>query len=271
MAGLFTTERPAVRLKRLEDVAVAHSRLVEGDPAGTERAPQSEVRHDGPDDGVVGQEAPFVEVDPGGRQEVVAVEEGAVGSDGDDPVAIAVERQAGIGTCIDHGLLQALGVHRTAEVVDVAAVRRRIEDGDLCAQALEHDRCNRRHGAVCAVDDERKSDEGTGVDRGRDRLGPAVVGHRFGHRTTGGVEARGLVPTGLEFDLRRVVELVASGSEELHAVVGPGVVRAGDHGTGDPVDRRRVGDGRRRGHAQLANLDTALEEALGQCPGQRLT
>ena len=32
-----------------------------------------------------------------------------------------------------------------------------------------------------------------------------------------------------------------------------------------------MGDGRRRGHAQLANLDTALEEALGQCPGQRLT
>ena len=77
------------------------------DAGGGERAPQSEVRHHRHRDRVVAQQPALVPVERGHHHDLVAVDELALLVDRDHPVGVAVEREAEIGSVVDHRALQA--------------------------------------------------------------------------------------------------------------------------------------------------------------------
>ena len=71
------------------------------------------LRHDGGDDGVVGQPAPLAQRDREQREDLVAVDDLAVRVDRQAAVRVTVVRDADVGPVLDHrGLRDARGAWR---------------------------------------------------------------------------------------------------------------------------------------------------------------
>ena len=100
VAALLAAERVAAGVERLEHVAVADRGRDHADPGTRHRPVEAEVAHHGDDDGVVDQLARVAQLQRSQRQHPVAVDDVAEVVDGDDPVAVAVEGQAQVGTVL---------------------------------------------------------------------------------------------------------------------------------------------------------------------------
>jgi hypothetical protein len=171
----------------------------------------------------------------------------------DDPVGVAVQRDADVGAALAHLARAGLGVQRAAAVVDVPAVGLVADAVDRGAQLTEH---QRRHAVGRAVG---------GVDHHLHALQRELVGEGGlyeGHIAAGGVvqalgrahtRARGpprvqaaVQQQRLDLQLRLVRELEAVRAEQLDAVVFVGVVRrADDHARVGAHAAGEVSDGRR--------------------------
>ena len=108
MPGLLTAEGVAGDLHRLEDVAVADLGLADADPGGLHRADEAEVAHHGRHDGVLDQHALVAQREREHGEDLVAVDDVALVVDGQAPVGVAVEAEAGVGAVLDDRLLQGL-------------------------------------------------------------------------------------------------------------------------------------------------------------------
>jgi len=84
--------------------------------------------------GVLGQPPAREPVDGGDRDDLIAVDQTALGVHREDAVGIAVERDADIGTPCHDGALQIIGMGRSASRVDVGAVRFVVDHLDGGAQ-----------------------------------------------------------------------------------------------------------------------------------------
>ena len=91
---LLAADIAAARAHRLQDVAVADLGSLEGDAILGEAAFKTEVGHDGSDDCVARENAAAMMVEPDQRHQLVAVDDGAFLVDDDQPVGIAIEREA---------------------------------------------------------------------------------------------------------------------------------------------------------------------------------
>ena len=114
-----------------------------------------------------GEPAAVAAVDGGDGDDLVAVDEPAVGVDGEHPVGVAVEGEPDVGAALDHGLLQVLRVGRAAAGVDVGAVGLVVEDLHGRPERPQHLGRDRGGGTVGAVDHERQPLEAAAVDRAR--------------------------------------------------------------------------------------------------------
>ena len=167
------------------------------------------------------------------RHQLVAVDQLALLVDDDQPVGVAVEREADVGAARDHRFLEQLRMGRAAVVVDVEAVGRDAERDHLGAQLPQRLGRDVVGGAVGAIDHDLEPVEpqmlgegGLGeVDVAAARVvdPPGAADHlRLG-------ELRALLEPLLDRLLVLVAELVAVGAEQLDAVVGERIVRGGDH------------------------------------------
>ncbi len=93
------------------------------------------------------------------RDELVAVDHLAVAVDGQDAVAVAVEREAQLVVAGAERRLQALQMRRAAAVVDVASVRLVGEDLDLGAEPAEDLRSGLERRAVGGVEQDTAAGE----------------------------------------------------------------------------------------------------------------
>ena len=116
VARLLAAEREVAPLELVEHVPVADGHLDELDVVAVEATPQPEVRHHGRDDGVAAQLVALLQVERAHRHDLVAVDEAAALVDRDDAVAVAVERESGVGTRRDDRLLELGRVGRAALV-----------------------------------------------------------------------------------------------------------------------------------------------------------
>ena len=108
VAGLLATEGVAGDLHRLEHVAVADLGLAHPDAGGAHGLHEAEVAHHGRDDGVLGEPALLVQREREDREELVAVDDVALGVDRQAAVGVAVEREADVGAVLEDGRLQRL-------------------------------------------------------------------------------------------------------------------------------------------------------------------
>ena len=90
-----------------------------------------------------GQAVVLAQVQRRERDQLVAVDDGAVAVDREHAVAVAVEGEAGVVAPLAHRVGEALDVGGAAAVVDVAAVRVGREQVDLGAEAAEDLRARR--------------------------------------------------------------------------------------------------------------------------------
>ena len=215
--------------------------------------------------------------------DLIAVDHVAILIHGKATVGIAIEGNAHDGAGgLDHGL-QLLRMGGAGVLVDVVAVRRRVDDGHVGAGAAQGFRSDHGRGAVRAVGHDLQA-----LQRRRLRLvrtdrhdgGNQMVDVQVG--CGGGVMADTThagagrtIPILAEhrFDLvfLGVGQLEAAAGEELDAVVGHRIVGCGDHRAHFHVEHgRQVCDARRRDDAGVDHVEAAGGHASGQCGGKEI-
>ncbi len=171
----------------------------------------------------------------------------------DDPVGVAVQRNADVAAITLDRLGYRGGMGRTAFGVDVQAVRLDADGEDLGSQLIEGGRRHAVAGAVGAVDGDAQALEAEPLGEGRlgdldiarrgvvDALDPAQLVGR------GQVLIQALVHHGLDLQLDLVRQLVAVRPEQLDAIIRIVVVRGRDHDAQIGAHRpRHHGHARRR-------------------------
>ena len=153
------------------------------------------------------------EVAPADGEHIVSVADLARLVQGNEPVAIAIEGQADVGTARAHPRGQALGMQGAGPHVDVEAIGPRPVHGDPGAQGPEELGGDAIRRPVSAVEDHRETGEveGERLPRMRDvvRLRPVIVhepAHVLARRLGGNVAA---VQAGLDLAFPAVGELGA--------------------------------------------------------------
>ena len=253
MAGLLAADVRAAPLHLLVHVAVADLRLDDPDAGRGERFVEPEVRHHGRHHHVAREPLRAREVTRGDRERVVAVADLPGVVDRDEPIAVAVEREADRGAAGAHLVLELLGVERAEAGVDVDAVRPCADRQHPGAEPAEHARRHAVGRAVGAVERDRDRAEIEGEAAAEELdvlgLGAVVVHERPDLRAPGAwCPIRRGEPL-LDLDLPRVRELGAFGREELDAVVLERVVRGAEHDAAMSLQAAcQKGDARRREH-----------------------
>src|SRR5438552_17064685 len=118
MSRRLTAELRAQALHRLPDVPISHLRTLETDSVTSEHVFEPAIRHDRANDDLRAQLVVAYEVTCYERKHEVAVVGAAAFVDDDHAIAIAVEREAGVGFVVDDKLLERLRRGRAAALVD---------------------------------------------------------------------------------------------------------------------------------------------------------
>ncbi len=109
MPRLLTPDVTAALAHRLEHVAVANLRADHLDSSFGEPSFEAEVGHHRGDESAVQFTAALM-IERDQRHQLITVGNPAFLIDDDDPVGVAVERQANVGAACDHCLLECLRV-----------------------------------------------------------------------------------------------------------------------------------------------------------------
>ncbi len=261
MARLFAADIEPVRAHVFDDVSVADLGAVQREPLVGEMALQAEIGHHGRHQSAACQPAGLMPGLGDHRHDLVAVDDGTGFVDDQDPVRVAVERDAYIGLELANLFTQAFGMGRAAACIDVDAVGLVVNGVDFGTKFPERGRRDLVGGAVGAVDDDTHAGQRDRTRQGAlgkfdvtivyavDALGPAKA---VGVGQFGGQVA---VQHALDAHFDLVGELVAVRSEKLDAVVLKGVVGGRDHHAEVGAQRpRQHGHGRRRYGAEQEDV-----------------
>ena len=159
MTRLFAAEVAAEGAHLLDHIAITDRGAVQPKPPPGKAALQSEIGHDRGDQRAARQPLATCQVCRDQRHQLIAIEDRAAFVGDDQPVGIAVERDAEIGAARQHLAAHLLGSHRAAFAVDVEPVRRHADAEHLGAKLPEHGRSHLVGGAVGAIDDDPEAVE----------------------------------------------------------------------------------------------------------------
>ena len=123
-------------------------------PLAGEKALEAEIGHHRRDQRAAGKPAAARQTGRDQRHQLVAVEDHAALVGDDQPVGVAIERDADIGAPRQHLAPHLLGRQGAAIAVDVEPVGRDADREHLGAEFPEHGRRNLVGGAVRAIDDD---------------------------------------------------------------------------------------------------------------------
>ena len=278
MAGLLAADAVAAFQHFFQHMAVPHISADELDPLVFAEFMQSQVGHDGGDNGVSVQLASRAHIHGADGHDLIAVDHGAGLVDQQAAVGVSVVSDADIVSVVYHGLLQGFQVGRTAALVDIDAVGHGVHDVGTGLEAGKQlrRRCGRR--AVGTVHADPQPGEVVfdcgaqmldilragllhAADHGTD-IAPALLRDRIFAEDEG-------------FDLRlcRVGQFVALAVEDLDAVVLIGIVRSGDDDAGvrPALDRqvchRGRGDHTQRHHIAAHGADAGDQRGFQHIRG----
>ena len=173
MAALLAADAAAVLGHVLINILVTDGSLGVADALLVERLVQTEVGHDGGDDGVHQQLAALLHVAAVNVQDVVAGDDIALLIHAQAAVSVAVVGKADVEMILDHELLQTLDVGGTGIVVDVQAVRLVVDDIGVGTQCIEHRLRDVPAGTVGAI--QADLDPLEGVDAQADEVAHVAV------------------------------------------------------------------------------------------------
>ena len=271
MARLLAANVAAGLAHALGDVAVADAGAQQAERVALEEALQAQVGHDGGDDAAAAQPAVGVPGARDQREDLVAVDDLTALVGQDQPVGVAVERDAEVGAVGEDVGAEIFRVGRAAVAVDVGAVGVAADPDDVGAQLTQRGGRDLVGGAVRAIDDDLEAVEAQAAWEGRlgrfDVAAGGVGQARGAAEILGGGESVGdaVSHQGLDLGLLLVGQLEAAGTEELDAVVFEGIVRGGDHDAevgAQAARQHRDGGGGHRAH--LRDVHAGGQEAGNQ-------
>ena len=276
MAGVLSAEDPALLRHLFQHVPVADGRSFERNAVQGERLLESEVAHQRADHAARHRAAPPV-VERDHIQELVAVVHAAFGVNHDQSVAVAVEREAKVGTVIHDGVLQMAWMRRPDVVVDVEAIRL-VADGDhLGAELMEHVRRDVVCCAVRAVDDDLQPLEIELVGKSALAEFDVAPARIVDAERLAQLLRRHAGDRAVHAALDRVLDLVGKlrprGGKELDAVVVEGVVRRADDDARGKAQRPRqvrhcgCGQGAREIDVDAGGREPGFERRLEKISG----
>ena len=196
---------------------------------------QAEIGHDGGNDAAAAQPAALVPLGGDERHQLVAIDQIAALIDEDQPVGIAVERDADVGPELPHLVLQLVGGGRAAIVVDVEAVRLDADGDDLGAELPQGVGGDAIGGTVGAIDHHPQARKGELLGEGvlgeLDIAGLGILDSLGAAHLVGPGERHALAGFDQRLDGRlvRVGKLEPVRAEDLDAIVVEGIVRGRDH------------------------------------------
>ena len=288
VAALLAADAAAVFGHVLINILVTDGSLGVANALLVERLVQTEVGHDGGDDGVHQQLAALFHVAAVNVQDVVAGDDVALLIHAEAAVGVAVVGKADVEVILDDELLQTLNVGGAGVQVDVQAVGLVIDDVGVCTESIKNALGNVPAGTVGAV--QADLDPLEGVNPQRDQVSHVAVASAdvvdgaadmvtAGKRQFGPILVKDVqlaVEVILDEQQCFLVHLLAVAVDELDAVVIIGVVAGGDHDAtvkvihaGNICDAGRGGDmqqvGVRAGSRQAC--DEAVLKHVGAAAG----
>src|SRR5579862_58026 len=265
MTGVLASELPALLDELLQYIAIADLRAQQSNPGLRQRLLQAQVAHERANHTAGEHAAPLV-IARDNVQELIAIVETAFAVGHHQTVAVAVERDAEVGTVCAHLLREVNRVRRADAFVDVDAVGLVADGDDVRAKLVKHGRRDVIRGAVRAIDDDLATAQ---VELVRERaLAELDVTARrvadakrlaefFGWR---GRERTLHLAFDRELDV--VGELRAARRKELDAVVVERIVRrADDNARRQPKRARQIGDRGRGQRATQVHVDAGGRQA----------
>jgi len=274
VAGLFAAQRGIVLLHLFEDVTVAHRGPQHPDAGAAQSRLKAHVGHGSGHHQIAGQQAARLQIAGGDQQDGVAIDHVVAGAGQHAAVGIAIEGEADLRAAGGGLRGDVLGMQCAAILIDIAAVGRNVQQLDCAAQTAEEFRGDSGGGAIGAVGHNLQAlerESGNRVDQKLDVVGlQRGVVHdgrqagRVGSLKVGGM-AQNLFFHG-QFD--GVGQFEAIGTEELDAVVLPGIVRgADDHAGGESVAADQKGDGGGGDDAGAFHRGSGFPQSGGQRSG----
>ena len=288
VAALLAADAAAVFGHVLINILVTDGSLGVANTLLVERLVQTEVGHDGGDDGVHQQLAALLHVAAVNVQDVVAGDDVALFIHAEAAVGVAVVGKADVEVVLYNELLQTLNVGGAGVQVDVQAVGLVVDDVGVCTESIKNALGNVPAGTVGAV--QADLDPLEGVNPQRDQVSHVAVASAdvvdgaadmvtAGKRQLGPILVKDVqlaVEVILDEQQRFLVHLLAVAVDELDAVVIIGVVAGGDHDAavkvvhaGNVCDAGRGGDmqqvGVRAGSRQAC--DEAVLKHVGAAAG----
>ena len=228
MTGSVPEARSTTRpVSASSDSAIATASRLSGDSTGfdisrCERMLETEVAHHRADHRTL-ELALVLAGRRQDEQQLVAVDEVALLVGHQDPIAIAVQRNADVGPDRRYGQFEQFRVCRTAIVVDIATVRRATDGNDLGAQVGQRPRTDLVAGAIGAVEDDLQAFEVDPVRQaGRAEVLVADAGRIDAFRLAERLRLqrdRRIAEARLDLSLDIVGQFRAVAVEELDAVV----------------------------------------------------
>ena len=276
MAGLLAAQIETVLAHMFDHVAVADRRANEVELQTLKVPLETEIRHHRRHDAAAIQLTVAMPSRCDERHDLVAVQLAPLLVDGNEAIAIPIERDADVGAMFNNLLAEEFRMGRATLFIDVEAVRLNAKRHHFRAQFPKHRRRHAIGRAMGAIDDDLQPVEPQAarqcafdefdVTAGRilEPLGTAEPGRR-GELETAVVHQ--------VFDLRlvRVGELVAVGAKQLDTVIFERVVRRrNDDAEIGPQGPRQHGHRRCRHRADQDRIHAHRDEARGQCGFQHI-
>ena len=135
MAALLAAEGVALRPHLLEDVAIADGSRHDVDAVVLHRDAEAEVGHHCRDHGVARERASVAHAQGEDGQDLVAVDDIAFRVDREATIRVTIMRDADVGSMLDNGRDEVVQVSAAAALIDVEAVRRRMDGHHARARA----------------------------------------------------------------------------------------------------------------------------------------
>ena len=264
MSTLLATQRIPLRAHLFEHVTIADSGRYHVDAVLLHGDPEAKVGHHGGDHRVACECAAITHPQRKDRQDLVAIDDVAVGIDGKAPVSIAVVGDADVSSVLEHSGDEIVQVRASTALVDVQAVRRGMDCHHVGTGSAHRLGGHSRRRAIGAVDHDGQSLEGRPHDV--EHMIEVVLRGRRQRADTAHSSAQWAIPwfmkPGLDGVLDGIRQLESMGVEELDAVVRHRVVRGRQHHAETrSVTLREIGDGRSGKHAGEEYVDSRAGEA----------
>ena len=270
MPRLLAADVETAGLHRFQHITIAHPGAVQRQAMAGQQPLKPQVGHHRRHQPATAQTAGFGGAQRDQRHDLVTIDDLALFIDNDQPVGIAIERNADIGAAFQHLHLQRLGVRRTDIVVDVEAVGRHPDRNNLGAQLPQRFGRHLVRRAVGAIDDDLQAIEPQMIGKrclGEmdipplgiiDPLGPAD-GPWLGQHHIG-------LDHGFDLGFIGIGQFVAIRAEQLDAIVMIGVMAGRNHHA--QIGTHRPGEHSHRRGRHRPQLDD-IHPHRGEPRGQR--